>query len=104
MLGVKASMNVKILFNRTHIDTHQDEADGPPEAIKGTELCPLGGKGKKKAHQPFPTLQKKETAGATLGGAKISEVSNNPVGELQELCTAKKWPLPSYEQLQEWGP
>ena len=99
-------MNFKILLIQTNIDAHQDEADGPPEAIQGTELCPLGGKGKKKAaaNQPFPTLQKKETAAATLGGAKISEVSGNPVGELQELCTAKKWPLPSYEQLQEWGP
>ena len=68
-------------------------------------MCPIGGgKGKKKAtlaSQPFPILQKKKED-STAG--KISNIHGNPVGELQELCTSKKWPAPNYEQLEEWGP
>ena len=68
-------------------------------------MCPIGGgKGKKKAtlaSQPFPILQKKKED-STAG--KISNIQGNPVGELQELCTSKKWPMPNYEQLEAWGP
>ena len=69
-------------------------------------MCPIGGgKGKKKAtlaSQPFPILHKKaEDATAVKIG---NSIQGNPVGELQELCTSKKWPMPKYEELEEWGP
>ena len=82
-----------------HLDSDalQDEAERPTETLK-SEMCPIGGKGKKKSatSQPFPILQN--------ASVKAINIQGNPVGELQELCTSKKWPAPNYEQLEEWGP
>merc|ERR1712233_82198 len=100
---------------------NKDEAEGPKEVLK-SEMCPIGGKVKKKstASQPFPILQKKDVKSSVVQGnpfgdlqstatsqsfpslqkkdAKNSVVHGNPVGELQELCHSKKWPDPNYEQ------